>query len=188
MKKNDLGKIIREIAAIIPIYLPGRGIASQIHLKKGEVLLDKRDSKKIVADLAALLAVDLGGLKKFVRLKLNIRNTVPLPLNPELLFVPIRVRKPVVPRDCATGYFNYFCIEDVLEKDKFAQIILVDGKKIDTIQRERTIRNTILFANLAYREWQFNYVNPFVKGVGKELYKSAKLEMIKNIMEDDFRY
>lgn len=188
MKKNDLKELIKDISAIIPLYLEGIGNASKICLKNKEERLDKRDSKKIVADLAALMAVDLRGLKKFVKLNLQIRNNIPLPLNPELLLVPIRVRKPLISRDSATGYFNYFSIKDVVERGRFAHIVLENGEEIATIQRERTIRNTILFSQLVYSKWRQVYVNPYVKGVGKELYNSAKLEMIRNIMEDELDY
>lgn len=188
MEKIKLDKIVDNITAIVPIYVANKGKASKIYLKDGKTLIDSREAINIVKDIAAILAVDLGSLKKFCSHRLAIKNALPLPLLPSLMFVPLRVRKPLVSKDSATGYINFFSILDVNKNGKISEIEVEGDKKIDCYQTKKTVQVHLVYSRLIYREWQTTYLNPYLKEASNELYRSAKLDLIRNIKEDGIDY
>lgn len=184
MEIVKLEKILEVLTAVVPTYIQGKGRATEIYLKDGKKLIDSRTPKAIINEIAAIMAVDMGSLKRFCSHRLAIKNALPLPFAPNLMFVPLRVRKPIVPKDTATGYINFFSIVDVHKVDKVSEIEIDGGVKVSCIQSLKNVQVYLVYSRLIYREWQSVYVNPYIKEVGQELYKSARLDLIRNIMED----
>ncbi len=182
MEKIQWEKITDKLTAVRPIYLKDTGKACEVYLNNGETIIDNRDAKTILKDLAGFLAVDLGSLRKFCSHRLAAKNTLPLPLTPKILLVPLRLRKPKVSKDSATGYINYFDIANAIPKEGDTVLELTCGRKITCHQSIGTVQVHLVYARLIYREWQSVYVNPYIKEVGNELYKSAKLDIIRKIM------
>lgn len=187
MEKVKLDKVLDNIAAVVPIYVANKGKASKVYLKDGRTFIDPREGKNIVEEIAAILAVDLGSLKKFCSHRLAIKNALPLPLLPNLMFVPLRVRKPKIPKDTATGYINFFSILDVHKNGKISEIEIDGNKKIPCYQTTKTVGVHLVYSRLIYREWETAYLNPYLKEASNELYRSAKLDLIRNIKEENKR-
>ena len=182
MEKLKLEKVVTDLAAIRPIYIEGKGKACEVYFNDGTVVMDKREASSILKDVAGFLAVDLGSLKKFCSHRLAAKNSLPLPLTPKLMLVPLRLRKPKVIKDSATGYVNLFSIDNIEQNNDLTEIHLTGGRKIICNQTMRTIQVHLVYSRLIYREWQSVYVNPYVKEVGQDLYKTAKLDLIRSII------
>ncbi|QNO15991.1 hypothetical protein HYG86_15050 [Alkalicella caledoniensis] len=185
MENIEMENLINHLAAIRPIYIEGKGKGCEIYLNDGSIIIDKREASTIVKDLAGYLAVDLGSLKKFCSHRLTAKNSLPLPLTPKLMLVPLRLRKPKVIKDSATGYVNFFSIVNIQQKGRCSHLHLTGDSNIICFQTLKTIQVHLVYSRLIYREWQSVYVNPYVKEVGKELYKTAKLDLIRNIMGEE---
>lgn len=185
MKKQNLREIVGEIAAIVPTYVEGKGTASEIYLNDGTVLLDSRSAKRLVYDLAGMLAVDYGSIKRFCNDRLGVINFIPIPLNSKLLFIPAKLRNPIVPKDIATGYVNLFSYESHTqskEDTRLCSIKMKGNQELLCYMSGKILNNRVIQARLIYKEWKAFYQNPYVKEGDDELYKATKLDLIRQLI------
>ncbi|WP_353893724.1 hypothetical protein PRVXH_000485 [Proteinivorax hydrogeniformans] len=182
MQEGQLEKIVTELSALQPQYLKGTGKVTKVHLKSGKHLTIKCKPETVVTNIAGYLGTDLAALRKFCSHRLAAKNSLPLPMTPSLLLIPLRMIKPKFSNDRATGYVNLFSIEDLKEKKNGAIITLVGGNEVLCRQKLKTVKIHLVYARLIYREWQSHYINPYVKEADNNLYNTAKLDLIRKIM------
>jgi hypothetical protein len=103
---SDLESCIQYIAAIEPCYGAEGGNACRIYTRQGQVLEDRRRVQTILKRTVDFYGGSLISLRKKYGQYLGSRQSTPLPLNAQLVLVPIKMRCPPVDNDSATGYVN----------------------------------------------------------------------------------
>ncbi|WP_350344120.1 hypothetical protein PRVXT_000494 [Proteinivorax tanatarense] len=182
MQKIPVEKMSSNLLALQPQYLDGIGKVTKVYLND-EILILKNKPDTLVTNIAGYLGTDLAALKKFCSHRLAAKNSLPLPLTPSLLLIPLRMIKPKFANDRATGYINLFAIEDIQERKGSTAIILTGNNEVMSTQKFKTVKIHLVYARLIYREWQSHYINPYVKEVDETLYNTAKLDLIRKLME-----
>jgi len=107
------------IVAMLPGYgKESGGNISSIFLDCGQVQEDQRSLKSCLRNIARHYSVDLPALRCSIGELLDLSNNAPLPFHRHLVFIPIKVRKPLTRSDGATGYVNLSAIERILPAKK----------------------------------------------------------------------
>jgi len=174
----ELEKIISQgIMAILPVYIPMKGNCSCILTFEGERHeFDKRVNTMLMR-LSRFYFIDLKSIKRYYGNLLNVKNLIPVPLDGENIFIPLKVRKPILRNDGSIGYVNIKYIERVTEgKDK--TIIHLRGNHIveclnsmDTVNKhikngsiiKRLLKNSTRHIK-AYDSYMGEYDRPATKG------------------------
>ncbi|MCX7569521.1 hypothetical protein OS242_06065 [Tumebacillus sp. DT12] len=77
---------------------------TEVLLVNGETGLDPRPVPVVLKGIARYFGVDLTAVRERYGDILGRRLHVPLPLAPDLVLVPVKMRQPRVPKDGTTGY------------------------------------------------------------------------------------
>ena len=143
--------IEKGIEAILPVYIEDKGNCTIIYTKEDDVIL-KKAIKSTIRNLCKYYHLDLKESNKTYGNLLSINKQPPIPLTPNQVFVPIKVRKPIISHDGAYGYINIDSIERISRSDSSpleSTIHLKSKRTINAICRDITIKNNINKGHLA---------------------------------------
>ena len=141
----------RQIAAIIPYYGLA-GDSTRIITRDGGIVTLTSRIRTVIRHLAQSRVVDLAALKTKARLATARQNLSPLPLAPELVLVPLKVRRPRVAGDITTGYINMYAISAVKanrHRPYQATLILAGTTELPVIWTVATVQRQLALARLA---------------------------------------
>lgn len=119
---------------IIPDYIEGLGNCTRLKDQSGEHVLNKT-VKSQLKSICNEQMIDLRIAKRKAEKILGQRNLIPIYLNSAEIYIPVRLRKPMVVRDGGYGYVNYFMIEKIMDK----HIILKDKSNLNYIGSKRSL-------------------------------------------------
>ena len=140
-----------DIAALIPSYTT-KGDCTTLLTRDGETRLIALRLRTILSRLARARATDLAMLKRHSTASTRRSILQPLPLSPELLLFPVKVRVPRIAGDTCTGYINYHTVAQVLaciEKPAHSRIILIGGQSVQALWTTATVNRYLQLAQLA---------------------------------------
>ena len=143
--------IEKGIEAILPVYIEDKGNCTLIYTREDEVILEKA-LKSTIRNLCKYYHLDLKASNKTYGDLLSINKQPPIPLSPNQVFVPVKVRKPIVSHDGAYGYINIDSIEKISSRDSSpleSTIYLKSKRTIEAICRDITIKKNINKGRLA---------------------------------------
>ncbi|MFY9115321.1 MAG: hypothetical protein WAO23_08805 [Dethiobacteria bacterium] len=153
------------IAALVPFYDEEGGNATRIHTLDGVTFTDRRTTRWIIRKLARIFAVDLEALRHNYGQYLGISQGVPLPINKDLVMVPLKLRRIIGKNDGAGGYVNICAVQKVEEYtdlDGFkSRIHLVGGQFISCIFNPKTVERRLCSGEIARERYIGNH-----EGVG----------------------
>lgn len=137
-----------EISALLPYYTPV-GDSSLIYTAAGEKISVAVKIKTVIRQLASRQAIDLYQLKaKTAQLtKCTIWQT--LVLAPDLVLVPLKIRKPKISGDATGGYFNFHQIKSTRSAANGTCVELKSGEKITVLWKTDTVDAHLQRAHLA---------------------------------------
>lgn len=152
----------QEIAALIPCYTE-TGDSTRILTTSGLTLTLPVRPRAVLNRIAHRRATDLAALRHITSLKTQRSILQPLPLAPNLLLIPIKVRTPRVTGDTCTGYINYYAILSTApcqESPVHTVLTLTGGHNIGTLWTPVTINRYLQFARLTVYTYvpQYNTV------------------------------
>jgi competence transcription factor ComK len=104
MKKILFSECWLDINCLLPIYDNTGANCTRIMFKDRENFIDPRTIKTAVKNLAKYFAVDLESVKWVYGSYVNRKTSMPIPLHPEMILVPIKFRKPLLMEHGAWGY------------------------------------------------------------------------------------
>lgn len=139
--------ITKEIMAIIPTYIAGRGNCTVIYTDEENIVLDST-VRTIIRKLCAHYHLDMRASNKYFGGLISVKNGVPLPLTRDKIFIQLKVRKPVGHCDGSMGYFNLDSIEKIKDLKKNTSIILNNGTEIECMSTQATIKKHIKHGEL----------------------------------------
>lgn len=140
----ELEKIISKgIMAILPVYLPMKGNCSYILTYEGETYEIEKTVKTTLIKLSKIYLLDLKAAREYYGNILNVKNLIPIPLDKENIFIPIKVRRPICRNDGSRGYVNIKYIDRVYEKEEKTIIKLRNEKNIVCLNTLDTVNKHI---------------------------------------------
>lgn len=105
MKTGKVEKWRDDVIGLRPVYTD-RGNATEVLLKDGEVILDERGLKSVLAALGRAYAVDFKAQRVQLEELLQKQANLPFQLGPERVFVPLKMRRAVTDNDQVYGYVD----------------------------------------------------------------------------------
>lgn len=139
----DMGKVEQlrdEVIGLRPVYCE-IGNATELLLKNGTIILDKRILNSVVKALAATYAMDLKIQRKHLREMLNRKGILPFYLGDGRVFIPLKMRQAVTANDAVYGYIDLNYMSEPRPKTgKGCVLELINGIKLQVLSGQTTVR------------------------------------------------
>lgn len=139
-----------EIAAILPEY-SSSGDTVMILTRSGIKIPAGLRIKSVLQRLARSHNIDLTLLRENTGKLLGKSIQHPLKICPELLLVPVKVRKPKIAGDPSTGYINYFAVKDLntlRNSPSGSAVRLFSGQTISILWSPSTLKRSMKQAEM----------------------------------------
>ena len=134
----QLEKVKDEIIALQPVYT-NTGNATRILLREGEIM-DPRGMRSVLMGLARIYAVDLAAQRESTKKRLNRHGVMPFYLGDDRVFIPLKMRKAVAPKDMVYGYVDVcFMGEVTVTGERSCVAPLHGGRQIEVISKRNTV-------------------------------------------------
>lgn len=130
---------ILHMAAFLPQYRKDLGQGVEIFRRSGEKVWVPLSLRSFMKQITAAFAISIPEARHFYGQILGQKNLVPIVLSPFLLYVPIKIRKPMICGDPAYGYFRLRSVEAVCVCPEGLNLQLEGGHEIRVIQSKRTV-------------------------------------------------
>ncbi len=137
----QLEQIKDSIIVLRPVYGP-EGDNTELWTWKGKSV-DRRSVRSLKKALARLYAVDLPAQGKQVARLIDRQAVLPFYLQPERIFIPLKMRTPLCANDRCCGYVDISSVETIGGKSGRTQLVLKDGRTLDLFCTAATAAQTI---------------------------------------------
>lgn len=131
---------MKEMVAILPVYADGVGNVSRVLYEDGsEEVMPVRVSR-IMDRLFYDHLLSRRAVEEYYGGFLGIKRNVPAVIRRDLVYVPVKVRRPRVRDDGAYGYVLYRAVAGQEE----SKVVLRDGRVIETFHSRRMLERVLL--------------------------------------------
>lgn len=134
---------ILQIAAFVPSYAGGKGQGLEIYFRDGTVGWQGVSLHSFICRLARVFTVNVQEARRIHAPLVGQKNLIPLVLAPFQIYVPIKVRTPLISGDPAYGYFRLRSVLQVAETPGSCVLLLEGGQQISVRQSARTARTRL---------------------------------------------
>ena len=126
-----------------PVYINGAN-ATEVWLKNGEVLYDKRGIKGVLKAVGRTYMIDFSAQKKKVAELLQRTAIVPFYIDAQRVFIPVKMRKALTAKDAVYGYVDLARLQqvDTVAKNK-CRAVVGNGMEIDIFSSRITVVNSL---------------------------------------------
>ncbi|MFZ5942905.1 MAG: hypothetical protein ACOYVD_02260 [Bacillota bacterium] len=147
----------RNINCLVPVYDQQGGNFTEIWLNGGEKVIIPNKTNTVLKNLAKVFAVDLSQLKKKYGVLVGRKASSPLPLHPDLILIPLKVREPYAKDEGARAYI----IRNKLKKAYANEVsgcslLFTDGSILSCLQNVTSVNLAVAHGEIIYRECQIN--------------------------------
>lgn len=143
--------VSEELMAFLPVYIELKGNCTSIYTRDGGNYYLEKSIKTFLNQLAEYYIVDLKAVRKYYGELLFVKNLVPIPLNSENIFIPLKVRRPICKNDGSIGYINIKYIEKAVESNGKTIIHLKDKTRISSLNTIDTVNKHIKNGHIVKR-------------------------------------
>lgn len=173
--KKLLGGELARLTALRSVCLPGEGRVSQVYVSRGN-FYDPRRICSLLEAVARHFAVDIVALRQRCKGLLGRSNYLPLPLNSQLVLVPLTLGT----LGEKTGYINLLELDKVQSQGKLCSIVLKDGVELPCWLSPGTVKERLMQARFVL--WELSMAG-LVPVTGYQDLWREKLEVIRRIIE-----
>lgn len=131
---------MKTMVAILPVYADGVGNVSRVLYEGGSEEIAPVRVSRILDRLFYAHLLSRRAVEEYYGGFLGIRRNVPAVIARDLVYVPVKVRKPRVRDDGAYGYVLHQAIAGQEE----SKILLVDGRVIETLHSRPMLEKVLL--------------------------------------------
>ncbi|MEN6462307.1 MAG: hypothetical protein ABFC94_13175 [Syntrophomonas sp.] len=143
---GDLAKVehVRdEVMGLRPVYSE-IGNATDILLKSGEVLRDKRILNSVIKALAGAYGLDIKAQRKNLRERLGRKGILPFYLGAGRVFIPLKMRRAVTDNDAVYGYVDLaYMGEPHAGTGKECLMKLSNGLQLQVLSSQATVHGAL---------------------------------------------
>lgn len=134
----QLEQIKDEIIALQPVYI-STGNATRILLHTGE-RMDLRGIRSVIKALARKYAVDLTAQRESTKTRLNRHGVMPFYLGDDRVFIPLKMRKALAPKDMVYGYVDVRFMGEVAARGERSCVVpLLGARQIEVLSKRSTV-------------------------------------------------
>lgn len=139
--EKKLEQIVSELVVIRPIY-GSCGDNTELWTAE-DIIIDRRSVKSVRKAIARIYAIDLAAQAEQVSAVLDRSNVLPFYLEPDRVFIPLKMRNPVHPNDRCCGYVNVNWIREVTHEEDHTTLRLKDGRILALSCKAATAAQTV---------------------------------------------
>jgi hypothetical protein len=134
----QLEQIKEEIIALQPVYT-NTGNATRILLREGESM-DSRGQRSVLRALARQYAVDLSAQRESTQTRLNRHGVMPFYLGNDRVFIPLKMRKALAPKDMVYGYVDVrFMGEAAASGERTCLLPILGARQLEILSTRSTV-------------------------------------------------
>lgn len=141
------------VSALLPVYANGVGDSTLLITLKGERKMIHKKLKTVLKALSSSFSYDLVDLRKNYGNIIGQKHKIPIPLHPDLILIPFKIRQPMIKGDNTYGYINYRCIIRAEKDNNYCRLILNNGIEIPLMQSLSTTQKNILNAKVVTNQF-----------------------------------
>jgi competence transcription factor ComK len=142
----------KAMAALVPCYHSSMGNVTEVIYLDEEPVVIPRTIKTVLKNTAREYAVDLGASRKKYAEILGCRRAVPLPINPDTILMPLKMREVISKNDSCRGYINYLAVRDVTEAGRtHSLVILKDGRALKCMHSIKNVNQHLRNCHFLYQ-------------------------------------
>ena len=145
-------------SAIIPIYENGANV-SKLLFADGSISIKHVKPSSFTRIISNNQGLNEATVKKKLKKELKLKNLVPKPIRNYHVYIYVKMRKALIPKDEAYGYVDCFQIEDLKPTKEGCEITLDNGIKVHSCQKESGINNHINIGKLANEIFFRSFLN-----------------------------
>lgn len=138
---KQLEQVKKSVVVLRPIYGPW-GDSTELWTREG-ISVDRRSIRSIKKALARLYAIDLSAQGEQVTALIERQSVLPFYLQPERIFIPLKMRTARCPNDRCCGYVDVNYIENIGGEKGTTRLLLKDGRILDLFCTPSTAAQTI---------------------------------------------
>lgn len=129
-----------------PVYTEEGNITELFFLEDNQLrkAYDRRYIISVRQAFARCFALDLTAQAKDFQKKMNRKSLMPIYMPDGRVFVPLKMRKPIITRDSTYGYVDLTYIKSVQEKDNEVNLILTTDDSIPLYTSAAVASNVII--------------------------------------------
>ncbi len=135
----------RIIGALVPIYHSSHGNATKIMYLGEDYEIVPRTIKTVLRNIAKENVVDIRASREKYGKLLGCGRAAPIPINRDIIFIPLKMRRTISKNDSARGYVNCLAIKDVQSKcsGPVCTVVLRDDTKVECFHSKKNIKQHI---------------------------------------------
>ena len=138
---KQLEQVKNAIVVLRPTYSPW-GDSTELWTREG-MSVDRRSIRSIKKALARLYAIDLSAQGEQVADLIERQSVLPFYLQPERIFIPLKMRTARCSNDRCCGYVDVSYIENIGGDKGTTRLLLKDGRTLDLFCTPGTAAQTI---------------------------------------------
>ncbi|HZJ56665.1 MAG TPA: hypothetical protein VFD89_00285 [Clostridia bacterium] len=142
--------INKGICGLFPIYHEDGGNYTRLIFHHNSPMIVEKRIYTVLVRLAGFYQKDIRLIRQQAREITGQRSLNPLPINPNTILVPFKVRKPIGKDDGAMGYFSSSFIDDIREDEEGVWVFLRDGQGYRVLETLSTARHHMGIAHQIY--------------------------------------
>lgn len=129
-----------DYCALIPCYACGNAVTAVG--KDGQTNIIHKSLKSFINRQLKENNLDMKSIRQNFSPITGRSSIIPLPLGVDVILIPVKVRRPLAPKDGAYGYVDMASVESVAGREK-AVIALSCGMEIKSLETKRTVVHRI---------------------------------------------
>ncbi len=128
---------------ILPVYGENGENGSLVLLKDTPPLQDKRKVKSVLSEVAALYQKDFSLIRQSTIELTGQKNMNPVPITPQLILMPFKMRRPIGKDDGTVGYLSECVVDSFQGSEKGTSLTLKDGTSLVVLDSLATVQRRI---------------------------------------------
>ena len=147
--------ISKGLAYILPEYVENKGNVTKAASIEGDIIIEEKSIRSVLKRVAKYYGADIKALRLKYGKIIGRKNIVPIPLAPDLILVPFKIRKPIISWDGAIGYVSYRQIKGIREDGSTKESIITLRCDLDIrcLNKKTTAERHIKDAEIVYRSY-----------------------------------
>lgn len=134
---------MNEMVAILPIYEKGVGNVSRVFYRDGAEDVIPMRVARVMDRLFYEHLLSRHAVEEYYGGFLGIKRNVPAVISRDVVYVPVKVRRPMVRDD---GAYGYVLFREISAQDG-ARIVLYDGRVIETLHSRSMLERILVRAH-----------------------------------------
>lgn len=166
---------MKGIIAILPIFIKGRGICSQIYYEN-EIVTDDRSCDNFLKNLCDAKNISKRMMRRSVTELIKTKRNLPWLIDQNHVFFPVAFKKSEF-KELRRAFINCNYVKEI----EGSEVVLITGEKISTLHQEQTLNDNLVLANYIMYRIKYENLKNFIIGDGIGFKVSALQNTGENI-------